>query len=32
MAKWSGSENSWERQPNESQKAYEALYLYLQLG
>jgi len=32
MAKGSRSEKPWERQPNESQKAYEALYLYLQMG
>lgn len=32
MAKWSGNEKSWERQPKESLKAYEAFYLYLQLG
>lgn len=32
MAKWSGNEKSWERQPKESLKAYEAFYLYLQMG
>lgn len=32
MAKWSANENSWERQPKESLKAYEAFYLYLQMG
>ncbi len=32
MAKQSDKINSWERQPKESLKAYEALYLYLQLG
>lgn len=32
MAKWSKSEKSWERQPEESMQAYEAFYLYLQMG
>ena len=32
MAKGSDNLKSWERQPKESLKAYEALYLYLQLG
>ncbi len=34
MAKAKGSKNllSWERQPNESAQAYEAFYLYLQMG
>lgn len=34
MAKAKGSyiEKSWERQPKESKQAYEAFYLYLQMG
>ncbi len=32
MAKWSKNERSWERQPKESAKAYEAFDLYLKMG
>lgn len=32
MAKWSKSEKSWERQPEESAQAYEAFSLYLKMG
>lgn len=32
MAKWSKSEKSWERQPGESAKAYEAFEIYLRMG
>lgn len=32
MAKWNGSEKSWERQPKESPQAYEAFSTYLSMG